>query len=76
MRVQFRSPLQCSKISRELKHKVIAHARDIALLKKANNRLEAQNARLVAQMTEMGGTLKLLINQVALTCQLVVESQS
>ena len=53
---------------------IFAHARDIASLKSTNDMLEAQSTSLVAQMTGIGDTLKLLINQVALTSQLVADS--
>ena len=53
-----------------------AHAHDIAALKSANERLEAQNARLAAQVSELGGALKSVLNQVALTNQMVAQSHS
>ena len=43
-------------------NQIFAQARDIAALKSANGRLEEQNARLAAQVAELGGSLKLVIN--------------
>ena len=42
------------KIFKGAQTQIIAHARHIASLKSANERLEAQNARLIAQVTELG----------------------
>ena len=55
---------------------IFAQARDMASLKSANERLEAQNARLMNQLTTMGETLKSVVSQVAQNSQLFAQTQS
>ena len=58
------------KIFKGAQAQIFAQARDMASLKSANERLEAQNARLMNQLATMGETLKFVISQVAQNSQL------
>ena len=53
----------------------LAQTRDIASLKSANESLGAQNAKLTAQVAELGKFLNLVITQTSQTSQLVAQSQ-
>ena len=53
-----------------------AQTRDIASLKSANESLGAQNAKLTAQVAELGRVLNLVITQTSQTSRLVAQSQT
>ena len=64
------------KIFKGAQAQIFAQARDMASLKSANERLEAQNARLMNQLATMGETLKSVVSQVAQNSQLFAQTQS
>lgn len=66
----------CTQNFTTLQTQISGQAQDMAVLKGTNEKLLAENAKLLAQVAEFGNVLKWVVNQVGQNSQLVAQSQS